>query len=257
MPRAVSLACRLRAPRVMTEAAIGSGAAAGRLVARPHPPRSSGRVGLQRPALAGKRDALVWVPDSYTPQLASPLIVLLHGAGGNAQGGLRLIGSLAEEAGVILVAPASQGVSWDVLYGGYGPDVETVDHALHFVLERYAVDPRRLGIGGFSDGASYALSLGLTNGDLFSHIVAFSPGFAAPEAHRDKPAIFVSHGIRDEVLPIGPCSRRLVPLLRDLGYQVTYREFDGPHTVPVEVAREALAWLGAQANGSKPRSTAA
>ncbi len=30
---------------------------------------------------------------------------------------------------------------------------------------------------GFSDGASYALSLGVPNGDLFTHIVAFSPGF--------------------------------------------------------------------------------
>jgi predicted esterase len=123
--------------------------------------------------------------------------------------------------------------------------VDTLDHALAFVFDHYAVDPRRLAIGGFSDGASYALSLGITNGDLFSHIVAFSPGFMAPEAHRDTPAIFVSHGTRDQVLPIQSCSRRIVPLLRQHGYAVIYREFDGPHTVPAEIAREALAWLAA------------
>jgi phospholipase/carboxylesterase len=32
-------------------------------------------------------------------------------------------------------------------------------------------------LGGFSDGASYALSLDLTNGDLFASLIAFSPGF--------------------------------------------------------------------------------
>jgi len=33
------------------------------------------------------------------------------------------------------------------------------------------------------------------------------------------------------VLRIDYCSRRLVPRLEALGYQVTYREFDGPHVV--------------------------
>ena len=238
----------------MPEPTIGSRARAGRLVARPRRSARSGPVGLQRPVLDGQRDVLVWVPDAYRPGTPAPLLVLLHGAGGNAQGGLRLVGSLADEVGVILVAPASRGQSWDVLYGGYGPDVETLDHALQFVFERYTVDPDRLGIGGFSDGASCALSLGITNGDLFSHILAFSPGFVAPEAQRDKPAIFVSHGTRDEVLPIDTCSRRIVPLLRGAGYEVAYREFGGPHTVPVDIAREALTRLGAN-RAIQPAST--
>ena len=36
-----------------------------------------------------------------------------------------------------------------------------------------------------------------------------------------------------------------VPQLRRAGYEVLYREFDGPHTVPREVAREALDWFTA------------
>jgi phospholipase/carboxylesterase len=35
-----------------------------------------------------------------------------------------------------------------------------------------------------------------------------------------------------------------VPQLRRAGYDVRYREFDGPHTVPGDIAREALDWLG-------------
>ena len=58
-------------------------------------------------------------------------------------------------------------------------------------------------------GASYALSVGLTNGDLFSDILAFSPGFMAPAVRHGAPNIFISHGTQDTVLPIDRCSRRI------------------------------------------------
>jgi predicted esterase len=110
-------------------------------------------------------------------------------------------------------------------------------------FSRYAIDPAHVAIGGFSDGASYALSLGLTNGDLFTHIIAFSPGFMAPAEYEGKPRIFISHGTRDQVLPIDACSRRIVPQVRGAGYDVEYHEFDGPHTVPPEMTRRAVDWF--------------
>jgi predicted esterase len=73
-------------------------------------------------------------------------------------------------------------------------------------------------------------------------VLAFSPGFMAPEAQRGQPAIFISHGTHDNVLPIEKCSRRIVPQLKRAGYQTHYREFDGPHTVPDEIQAEAAAW---------------
>jgi phospholipase/carboxylesterase len=96
---------------------------------------------------------------------------------------------------------------------------------------------------GFSDGASYALSLGLTNGDLFTHAMAFSAGLVNPAARRGEPRVFVSHGTDDEVLRIGKTSRRIVPWLEREGYEVRYREFEGGHTVPPGIAREAVGWF--------------
>lgn len=87
---------------------------------------------------------------------------------------------LCLQTGMILVSPQSQPSSWDVIRGGYGPDVQVMDKALQSVFERYTINPQQCSIGGFSDGASYALSVGTTNGELFSHIVAFSPGFMRP-----------------------------------------------------------------------------
>ena len=140
----------------------------------------------------------------------------------------------------------------DVIVGGFGPDVALVDRALETAFGRYAVDPARLAIGGFSDGASYALSLGLTNGDLFTHVLAFSPGFAAPAAERGRPGVFVSHGTEDGVLPVERCSRRIVPRLRRVGYDVEYAEFEGGHTVLPAVAARALAWFVGSPEGNEP-----
>jgi phospholipase/carboxylesterase len=198
--------------------------------------------GTHAPGLAVTRDALLYVPTTYRLEQPAPLVLTLHGAGGDAESGFYPLWSLAEDAGVLLLSPASRASTWDVIGGAYGADVAFIDAALAWTFARCAVDPRRLAIGGFSDGASYALSLGLTNGDLFREILAFSPGFVAPAAPHGEPRIFVAHGTRDSVLPIDVCSRRIVPRLTRAGYDVTYVEFDGPHTVPSEVARQALGW---------------
>ena len=81
---------------------------------------------------------------------------------------------------MIIVSPQSQSSSWDVIRDGYGPDVKYMDEALSALFSKCTIDPNRCSIGGFSDGASYALSLGVTNGDLFNKIIAFSPGFTRP-----------------------------------------------------------------------------
>jgi predicted esterase len=217
----------------------------GRLWARPGKVTKAAPVGLQPLMLGAARDSYLYVPASYLAQQRSaPLVLLLHGAGGHARQGLHLLRSLADATGLILLAPASRERTWDLLVSRrYGPDAAMIDRALEHVFSRYAVDPERLAIGGFSDGASYALSLGLTNGDLFTHVLAFSPGFMAPAGQIGSPRIFVSHGTRDGVLPIDVCSRRIVPQLKGAGYDVRYREFDGGHTISPEIALEAVGWF--------------
>jgi phospholipase/carboxylesterase len=223
---------------------VDSASSRGRLRARPDPPSSdAARAGLRPLGLGSTRDGLLYVPAGYGAGNMAPLALTLHGAGGDARSGISHFLHLADEAGVVLLAPESRGRTWDVLVGGYGPDVEFIDRALEWAFDRVALDTRRLAITGFSDGASYGLSLGLTNGDLFTHLIAFSPGFMAPATRRGKPPVFVSHGTRDRVLPIERCSRRIVPQLDHAGYRVRYREFDGPHSVPASIAREALHWF--------------
>lgn len=226
-------------------------AAEGRLLARPsstgQPEQPAAAAdycpGLSPLGLSTGRDGLIYVPTSYTQAHPLPLLLMLHGAGGNAYSGLAPLDDLPEKACLIVVAPDTREGTWDVIMGEYGPDVQFINRALAQTFARYAVGPAYLAIGGFSDGASYALSLGLTNGDLFGDVIAFSPGFMAPGARRGQPRIFISHGTRDAVLGINHTSRRLVPRLRHEGYAVRYEEFDGVHTVPPQIAREAVTWF--------------
>jgi len=225
-----------------------SRAAPGRLTARPGSPETAGPVGLHRLGLDGRRDGLLYVPEGYRVERPAPLVLMLHGAGGSAQGGLapfRELADAADIAGVLLLAPDSRGPTWDVILGGFGPDVAFLDRALAHTFARYAVDPAHIAAEGFSDGATYALSIGLTNGDLFTHVIGFSPGYMAPAEQQGTPRIFLAHGIHDQVLSIDACSRRLVPRLQKAGYDVVYQEFDGPHTVPQDIAKDALNWFTA------------
>jgi phospholipase/carboxylesterase len=223
--------------------ALGHDAAQGHLRARPNATPPSGRVppGEHPLALGTERDGLLYVPRELPPK--APLVVLLHGATGSSKGVASRMMAVADEFQTILLAPDSKGTTWDAIGGRFGRDVAFIDSALEHAFRRVPLDDTRIAIGGFSDGASYALSLGLINGDLFTHVLAFSPGFLVAEQRRGKPAIFVSHGTHDEILPIDATSRRLVPRLRNAGYRVDYREFDGPHTVPSPVAREAFEWM--------------
>ena len=213
-----------------------------RLAARPKAPSGSLGAGEHPLGLDAARDGLLRVPAGYSPDKPAPLAVLFHGAGGQARRIVSLLG-VANTLGIAVLAPESRAGTWDAISGDYGGDVEFVDRALQHTFERVAIDRRKIAVGGFSDGATYALSLGLDNGDLFTHILAFSPGFVASRQQRGRPRIFVSHGRQDEILPIASTSRRVVPVLEDAGYPVTYREFDGPHTVPPAVAHEAFTWF--------------
>lgn len=216
-----------------------------RILAQPGQVAEQNRPGLHALGLDGSRDALLYVPDSYRQDKPAPFVLMLHGAGGNAENGLWPLRDLAGDAGLILLAPSSRRQTWDVIRGEYGPDIDFINLALTQAFLRYSVDPTHLAIEGFSDGASYALSVGLMNGDLFTHIIAFSPGFMAPASRYGVPRIFISHGTNDTVLPVSRCSRQIVPNLKQAGYDVRYHEFDGGHTVPPEIAREAVSWFTA------------
>jgi predicted esterase len=201
-------------------------------------------TGIQALGLGGRRDAILYVPKCYNKEKPARLAVMLHGAGGQAEHGFQLIKQYADEQNIILLAPASQQATWDVIVKNFfDDDVVLIDQALSLVFDSFYIDPSHIAIGGFSDGASYALSLGLSNGDLFTHLIAFSPGFYYTVVKAGNPRVFISHGTNDGVLPINSCSRRIVSQLQGLAYDVEYMEFKGEHEIPGNISAAAVNWF--------------
>ena len=194
-------------------------------------------LGLDR-----ERDAFLYVPKS-APKSPLPLLLFLHGATQSADDMFWYLDSAPDETGVTILAPNSRDTTWDAITGSFGPDVDFLNRALERTFETVAIDPARVAIGGFSDGATYAISLGLINGDFFKRVAAFSPGFIIDGAAQGKPGFFISHGTRDHILPIDRCGRRIAADLKTRGYQVTFREFAGDHEIPADVMREGLRWV--------------
>lgn len=225
--------------------AVAQRQGAATLHARPGAPRETTATGLNRIPIEGGRETLLYVPSGYRADHPVPLLVLLHGATQSAELWTRTdqFFRLADEFGVVLVMPNSVGNSWDLMRGGFGPDVSRLDASLAEVFRRVNIDPARMALGGFSDGASYALSLGASNGDLFKSLIAFSPGFFMPAGRQGKPRIYIAHGTNDRILPIDQTSRQLRPMLEGEGYRLSYTEFEGGHTVRPEDARAALTWF--------------
>lgn len=229
IPLAAALACTpaARPPPPLPTAAV--------------PPRARFPAGETRLGLSEGRDGLVYVPPGLRAPGPAPLVVFLHGAGGEARRVPPFLRDLADAYGLVVLAPESRGSTWDVLLGDVGPDLDYLQRALDEVKSRLWVDGRRVALAGFSDGASYALTVGLRNRDVFSHVIAFSPGFAGP-SKPPQPAVFVAHGASDRVLPVAG-AREIVARLRAEGCAVSYREFDGDHTVPADVAAQAVRWF--------------
>jgi phospholipase/carboxylesterase len=225
--------------RVFVDSAL---ARDGRLTARPREgveTTASGQITLD---LDHERKAILQLP-----QIAGgsplPLLVMLHGATQSAEDMFWYLGTTPEEAGIAVLAPNSRDTTWDAIGGSFGRDVVSLNLALERVFETVAIDPAHVAIGGFSDGASYAISLGLINGDLFRSVVAFSPGFVVSGTPLGKPRIFISHGTDDRILPIDRCGRRIAATLVTRGYDVDFREFDGAHEIPGDIARAGLHWI--------------
>ena len=201
---------------------------------------------------------LLFFPSSSAEGRPVPLLLLLHGSGGTAASLLKRFNREAERHGIALLGVKSRDGTWDMIAtrtsgrtgrsGDFASDAPRIEAALGRSLERVRVDPARIGIGGFSDGASYALSVGTANPQLFSSVLAFSPGMAelrAPHESRrtnGPQRIFVSHGRGDPILSYSYTARRIVPPLRRLGV-VTFRAFDGSHEIPADIGAEALSFF--------------
>jgi phospholipase/carboxylesterase len=208
---------------------------------------SSAQLGSQnslRPSLSdlnfeGGRNATIFFPPNCRDAVGMPLLCMLHGAVGVYPDTLPALFELAKRESLVIIAPLSLRRTWGVLYGGYGEDVRFIELLINLMLRQHGIDSSCLTLAGFSDGASYALTVGLKNGDVFPDIIAFSPGFFLPDSPVGKPQVFISHGSADRMLPV-TSARGIADRLKGDGYHLKFEEFEGAHEVPGVIIEAAV-----------------
>ena len=192
-----------------------------------------------------------------------PTIVALHGWGASAHDLLGLAPVLHGGEALVLcpqgpvsvpIGPGMAGFGWFPLSGGGEFDPASFDKAraslLGFLDEatsKYAVDPRKLLLMGFSQGGVMAYDLALRDPGRFAGLVALSSWLPADLAPTDSSGLeslptFVSHGSEDPMIPVARGQESRERLIQ-LGVPTTYREYEMGHEIRPETLRDLLGWI--------------
>jgi phospholipase/carboxylesterase len=130
--------------------------------------------------------------------------------------------------------------------------IELVDTFLDEIVVAYNLDPTRLFLGGFSQGAIQSVGMMLLQPEKIAGVLAMSGRWPAPiEAERaaderlaGKPVLAV-HGLYDDVIPVR-YGREVRDKLSALPVALTYKEYPMAHQVSMESLEQARDWLKAQ-----------
>lgn len=189
----------------------------------------------------------VYVPETYTPDRAWPLVMALHGGSGHGRVFLWNWLRDARSFDAIVVAPTAIGNTWALM----GDDVDTPNlaHILDQARDRWSIDPARLLLTGMSDGGTFCYVSGLEAESPFTHLgpvsAAFHPmlvSMADAERMRGLP-IYLAHGALDWMFPV-EVARHAQRTLAAAGVDITYREIDDlSHCYPREINAPMLDWL--------------
>ena len=197
----------------------------------------------------------------------SPCLLLLHGFGANEQDLLGLAPYLDPRFSIISPrAPINLGwgsFAWYMIQpladGSFHYDREEalnsmylIDKFIDEIIEAYNLDPTRIFLAGFSQGAIQSCALLMTNPAKLAGIVAMSGRWPEPvdsilvsnERLSGKPVLAV-HGVQDEVIDIG-FGRELKKKFEALPVDFTYQEFAMGHTISPESLQLVQTWLTEQ-----------
>lgn len=184
----------------------------------------------------------LYLPPNYDESKAYPFVMMLHGAGSNHRLALRRVFGKSNEEGAtdvetsrvfpdwkavdyIVAAPFARGTT-----GYQGIAEQDVMDILADVKKRFRIDENRMYLTGLSMGGGGSLWIGLTRPDLWAAIAPVCP--APPQGTEvfapnvlNVPMHFFQGGADPVVKPEG--TRQWVENLKQLGTQVTYKEFPG------------------------------
>lgn len=219
-------------------------------------PRPVGLLPSQPVQSRGRQHTFgLYVPASYTPDQAHPLVICLHGAGFTGDAYLERWRSRLGERYILACPTLFRGDWWT------RTAEQLVLATLRTVAAQYRIDRDRVFLTGMSNGGIGAWLIGSHHASLFAGLAPMAGGlddvlFPFLDNLRNTP-VYIIHGRRDQVMPV-ELSRSIASRLTELGYAFTFREHEhthpmaGGHFFPRQELPELVAWLDDQRRGPPP-----
>jgi phospholipase/carboxylesterase len=214
------------------------------------------------------QELLVSLPQGFDSTRKYPLLIGMHGNGGNSEQVLTAMKNALKEEPLILATPQGayanfsqlrgQHFSWEIqtrnkeLWKIGDPlAIENIDEVLKAVKGKYPIS--EVYILGFSQGAAYALLSGFKYPQMVAGIISIGGLF--PETDTEfsmlkeeeiengkKFRVFVAQGNQDRVIPAG-IGAKTAEKLKKYGYEVEYQEYEGGHEVTPEFLKKIYSWM--------------
>lgn len=188
----------------------------------------------------GSQTYYLYIPTTYTPGTAMPVMFAFHGAGGTgtspaaAQAARSDWGSVAASNDFIVIAQASTGSG-----GGWlaGNDSAILNAIITDAFGAYNIEQDRIYAWGFSAGGHFLHALALQNANFFAAygvnagVLAALAGSNAPASAARKIPVDIHIGSTDQLLPYAQQDKTAFQSAGwTLGTNLYYTEFSGGHT---------------------------
>jgi phospholipase/carboxylesterase len=197
----------------------------------------------------------------------SPAVVVLHGRGADERDLLPVAQRFPDDLFVLSLRAPDRlmgGYTWydlDLSGGGlessqpnskeFARSRELVRESIERAIESYELDPDRIGVVGFSQGAITSLALLLDSPKKYAWVAGLHGYLAASHTDRepagieDKP-VFLAGGTADEVIPAGRVERA-AKRLEEIGCTVTHGTYGSAHGIGPDELDDLLAWVDRRA----------
>ncbi len=171
--------------------------------------------GLETIQVDGRdRTYIVYTPDSYDASTPMPLVLVLHGGGGNAENAQKMseMNAVADREGFIVVYPNGTGrldyrlLTWNAADNccGFAHD-EQVDDVQFFreliaqLQQDYTIDPNRIYVTGMSNGGMMSYKLACELSDVIAAVAPVAGAFNLADCQPTHPvSVIIFHGTADE-----------------------------------------------------------
>jgi len=191
----------------------------------------------------------------------NPTVLLLHGRGDSASGIAPLATELnrddvltvSVQAPLQLTGLPNTGYEWYPMHEIGQPEQPNMRSSLTMLArllgtlgDVYPINPEQIVLFGFSQGAVMALALQALHPNAVAGVVALSGYFPVDYLGEtidlaNRP-VFIGHGTVDHIIPI-ESGRESCDALKDLGAQITYREYQMGHQVSEDEMADVRRWL--------------